>query len=613
MASRYLRSARPVGPFVAALLVVLVTGCATAPAGGAPQRLEGQGGQQQAFVEPLPPHGPEANGAWKPSDVVLGFLAASANFELDPNAARRYLAPKVELPWDNVPGQPPAVTVVTGFPSIVSVGQGLTIRQRLSGGPPTETVTVTGERLASLSSRGDYLYQPGLETYKFELGDYNGTWLIQQLPSQRGVNLLLLTETAFDQVFQPRNLYFFGPQNGPSQNYLVPDPVFVPLEVAGATDATSVATELVQGLLHVPGNQPTWLSSATYTAFPLGTRLAQPGVIVSNLTARVSLEVPGTSTAADLSQMYAQLNETLTSSAYSSGAIAQHVQLVVNGKVENVGTGSASVPAVGTSHDSYYAATPGVIYEWNSPETLAKYIAPSALPPSSAITAVAVSPGRSPDLAVAVPYLRGCEVFMGRADEAARLTGLKLTTTGGACTSLSWDNGSDLWIVAGSDIYVLELDQDADLIQVDPPSNVQNAQVLALRIAPDGVRAAFLVHTPTGNEMLLAAVTYPTGSANFGSGRPVGTDLSNPTAISWYKPDDLIALDGSELYEVPLTGFLSQPLTSVPAGTVAISAAGSNALAVRTSAGGLYISTTPGNGWGSSIWTGVEAGPDYPG
>jgi hypothetical protein len=614
MASLRLRSAASAGPFVAALLVVLVSGCATAPAGGAPQPLEGQSGQQQAFVAPLPPPRPEANAAWKPSNVVKAFLAASANFELDPGAARQYLAPGVKLPWDNVTGQPPTVTVVNGPPSVQSSSQGYTAaHQRLTGGVPSESVTVTGERLASLSSRGDYLYEPGTETYKFVLGDYNGTWLIQQLPpSQPDQNLLLLTETAFEQVFQPRNLYFFGPQQGPSENYLVPDPVFVPLEVAGAADATSVATELVQGLLKVPEAQPTWLSSATYTAFPGGTALARPGVTISNLTARVSLQVPGTATTAELSQMYAQLNQTLTSSAYSSGAIVQHVQLVVNGKVVHVGTGSASVPAVGTNQDSYYAATQGAVDEWSSPETPTKVMFPGVLSPSSAITAVAVSPGRSPELAVAVQYLRGCEVFVGRADQAARLKVFDQTSTGGACTSLSWDNGSNLWIVAGSDIYVLEMDQGADLIQVDPPPTV-HGQVLALRIAPDGVRAAFLVQTRSGNEMLLAAVTYPTGGATFGSVRPVGADLADPTAISWYRPDDLIALDGSELYEVPLTGFLSQPLTGVPGGTVAISAAGSNALAVRTNAGLLYISTTPGNGWGTPIMTAVEAGPDYPG
>ncbi len=603
MASWRLRPARSGGTLGAALLVVLVSGCATAPGGGAPQRLEGQGGQQQAFVAPLAP--PAPNGSWTPNDVVLGFLAASANFELDPSAAQQYLAPGVPLPWDNVPGQPPVVTVVT-------VQGSTTVGQRLTGGPPTEKVTVTGERLASLSSQGDYLYEPGTVNYTFLLGNHDGKWLIQQLPSLTGQNLLLLSETAFEEVFQPRNLYFFG-QSVPSVNYLVPDPVFVPLEVAGATDATSVATELVQGLLEVSGNQPTttWLSSATDTAFPEGTELAPHGVTISNLTARVSLEVPGASSATDLPQMYAQLYETLTSSAYSP-AIVQHVQLVVNGKVEHVGMGTAFVPAVGSAQDSlYYATTPGVVSEWNSAGTPPKVMTPDVLSSNPAITAVAVSPGPNPQVAVAVPYRRGCEVFVGGTGQANQFKPWPVASTGGACTSLSWDNGSNLWIVAGSGIWVLE-HKPVSLMQVDPPPSTPG-QVVALRIAPDGVRAAFLVHTTGGNEMLLAAVTYGTGTVTFESWRPVGPNVPNPTAISWYKTDDLIALGGGDLWEVPLTGGVSQSLTNVPTGTVAISAAGSNALAVRTRTGELYTSATPGSGWGTPIEVGVEAGPDYPG
>jgi hypothetical protein len=601
----------PAGAVVAALLVVLVSACATAPTGGAPQRVEGQSGQQQSFVAPLPPLPPGPSTRWTANNVVQGFLAASANFELDPEAAQKYLAPGVSLPWNTVPGQPPVVTVVTDFEPSQSSGQ------RLTGGLPTESVTVTGERLASLSSRGDYLYQPGAEAYSFQLGNYDGKWLIQQLPSQPGQNLLLLTETAFEEVFQPRNLYFFGPQDGPSENYLVPDPVYVPLEVAGTTDATSVATELVQGLLKVSTNQQTWLSSATYTAFPEGTALAGPGVTISDLTARVSLEVPGGATPAELSQMYAQLSETLTSSAYSP-AIVQHVQLVVNGKVEQVPTPPETVPAVGSPDDSlYYAAAPGVVGDWNSSGTPAKVMTPDVLPPGATVTAMAVSPGRNPQLAVAVPFRRGCEVFVGSADDAARFSAWKLASTGGPCTSLSWYSGSDLWMVAGSGIWVLEKQsqptQIPTLMQVNPPANVPGGQVLELRIAPDGVRAAFLVHTSGGNQMWLAAVTFATGSVTFGSGRPVGTDVVNPTAISWYKPDDLIALADSNLWEVPLTGGLKQQLTNVPAGTVAISAAGSNELAIRTAAGQLETSPTPGAGWTAQVLTGVEAGPVYPG
>jgi hypothetical protein len=593
---------------IASGLLLLATGCATAPTGGGPHDLVGQSGQQQAFVQPVPPPAPKAD--WTPLEVVLGFLAASASFELDPAAARQYLAPKVarSVPWLNRPqASVPDITVVTGW------GAGEPVKLKVknprvseNGVTPREEVPITGEKLASLTGVG-YQYQPGLATYNFVLQNSGGIWLIQSLPPHEP---LLLTQTAFQEVFQPRNLYFFGQQDSPSESYLVPDPVYVPLQnPTTAGNTTSLATELVQGLLQ---EQP-WLSTATYTAFPANTTLAA-GVTISNLTARVSLVVPGSFSQVQVSQMYDQLTQTLTNSDYDSPQIVDSVNLVINGRPERVKTVAALVPPVGTASALYFAGA-GLVGQWYT-GTTSRLATPYQIPLGTPIDAIAVSRGSSaspPMLALAVARGNGCEVYVGRTGQAGGFQGYPLS--GGACTSLSWDDYPNLWAIAGSDIWVVEHGQSQPL-QVDSPVS---QRVVALRMAPDGVRVALLVRSPhgTGGQILLAAVTYGTGSVSIGTVRPVGgSALNDLKAIAWYTPDDLVALDGSGLYDVPLTGGVPKLIVQAPSGTMAISSGGSpNVLAVLTGEDQIETASYPYYGWSTvrQINPPAQVGPVFPG
>jgi hypothetical protein len=135
--------------------------------------------------------------------------------------------------------------------------------------------------------------------------------------------------------------------------------------------------------------------------------------------------------------------------------------------------------------------------------------------------------------------------------------------------------------------------------------------VLALRIAPDNVRAALLVRMPgnSGNQVFLAAVSYTRTGVSIGPPDPIGNGgLSDPKAVNWYTPYYLVVLDGSELYEVPLTGGPATPILPVPRGTNSISTNGA-AIAVGTTAGLVYTSGQDGS------WPGLARGafPAYPG
>jgi Lipoprotein LpqB beta-propeller domain/Sporulation and spore germination len=568
-----------------AILAAALSGCATVPTSSAARALPGNGEPPEAFVQPLPPQAPGSLVNWSPQDVVEAFLQASAS---DVAVARRYLMPGVR--WH----PPGSVTVVAG-----NFLEKLTVYPRLSGSNVAQ-VTVSGQQLASLSDTGQYIYQPGTARYTFKLGQYNGAWLIETLPEQT----LLLTQTDFQEVYQPRSLFFFSGLG----DLLVPDPVFAPVQGVNGALSTDVAADLIKGLI---SDRPSWLSKVTATDFPAGTKLL--GVSISNQTAIVNLGgAASRAPSAKREGMYAQLWQTLTSSAYSE-PIATAVQLEINGAVQYISPGLAGdVPGTASSaktETGYFAD--GFVVKALQPGSGSgpSQIAFPLL--GTDITAVAVSRAGRPQLAVAVPDGRGCTVDVGYLNSASGYTTYKIN--GGPCTSLSWDSSGDLWAAAGGSIWVLQPGYSAPA-QVRASSLAPGSEVLALRIAADSVRAALLVQAPAAgrqmaSQMYLTTVTSGSAGVRLGPTVPIGTDLTDPTAISWYGPYDLVAADAGSLYEVPLTGGQSQDLETAPADTISISSNGT-AFAVVTGSGKLQFSPTLDGNW---VPEGRASAVAYPG
>jgi hypothetical protein len=604
--------------FACSLLLVAVGGCADLPAGGKPQVLEGNSGQAPGFVQPLPPPGPTAT--WSPQAVIEGFLHASASFALDRAAAQLYLAPGVK--WH------PTDVVVVG-----SIGppEGPPSELERAAGAKEESFSVEGPRLATLTPSGQYISSSDTRgEYTFTLDQIDGVWRIQQIVQTSpksdvpADSLLLLDQADFQQVFQARNLYFFPRTTSADEpTYLVPDPVFAPIQ--GST--VDLAQRLVQGL--ISGAQlaaaESWLSGETSTYFPAGTLLL--GVsISSNLTVTVNLggtaaTVPRT----QQQQMYDQLYTTLT----SAPVVAASVQLEFNGAPAPFRASSVTseVPSVGSSQESLYmvAADKYDIY-MKSPSMRAVEVAgPAQFSAGEGITAIAATgsqqPGK-PQLAIATSNGQGCSVAIGTA--SARSPGYKtvvLSQRGGPCTSLSWAGNGDLWAAAGSRIWVVSPVPHPQAQSVSLPDGIGGSSpgVMALKVAPDSTRVALLVHTAAGNSLYLAAISYAS-QITFGPADPLdpvgtsaATQLGKPEGLSWYSANSLAVVagpaSGPQLYEVPLTGGQVQLVGSVPANTDAVSTNGSS-IALGTSAGAI-MSVSPQNGVFSSVGHGFL--PAYPG
>ncbi len=551
-----------------------------------PRPVSTAGSQVQAYVQPLPPPGPKTY--WSPSQVVLGFLHASASYAFDRAAALEYLSPKLRRSW-----HPGPVTVV----SSLSPAKQLPYHpQAVQAGPAEQykSVQFSGQRLATLSQTGQYLYSPGTSTYQFILTQVNGGWLISTLPL--GGQSLLLTQNDFEHVYQPRNLFFFAPQNSWAVNgNLVPDPVYAPLQSANSALNTTLATGLVEGLLT---DDKSWLSGATTTSFPPGTKLI--GITFDGQTAVVNLAIPAAERSKQHTQsMVEQLLATLGSKAYSA-PLAHNVELVINGRVAYDAENPNLVFPVHTA-PLIYQGSPGAVDENGTRSSLVT----AAELGSGTITALAAS-GTSgiPQPAVAAEDGHGCALFLPVPGSAAQ-TGqqyrsYRLSTSGGPCTSLSWDANDNLWAVAGDHIWVLRT-STRQVVPVTGPANLpvggqSGTTVLSLQMAPDGVRAALLLKTAAGNRLVLAAVTSSAGRFSLGRAVAVGTGLASPVAVSWYSPYELVALTSTGIWEVPLTGGAGQLLAPAPADAVSLTTDGST-LVVGTSSGEILTSATDGNSW----------------
>ena len=602
--ARFLRTgARLPVTMALAAVAAAVAGCATAPSGGPPRPAPGGNSQVQAYVQPLPPPGPTSH--WTAGQVVLGFLHASASYAFDPAAARQYLVPELRRNWHPGPGVAvvgqPVVTPVPYYP------KGLIASQ-----PAPQEVKLTGPQVATLSQSGQYEYKNGnVKSFPFVLEKSpNGTWLIDKLPQQT----LMLTESDFGEVYQPRNLFFFArPTGSETPSVLVPDAVYAPHQSSN----TDLATGLVNGLLKKQGG---WLSGATISAFPAGTRLLQKVTIVGKI-AQVDLGGAAARHPQQWMLMAYQLAETLADLTYTPGApaLATHVQLSINHKAQFTIGAPGLVPTVPTGPVELITGSSSVgELTGLAPRTKPQNRLGPGQVGGAPVTAIAASP--SPDhplqLAVAVGNADGCAVVEQTGSQTSKP--YQQSSSGGPCKSLSYDANGNLWAAAASGVWVLRPAPGSSPVAVDLSAIPPGDQILALQMAPDSVRVALLVKTPAGNRLLLAAVHVQAGSVMFGQPVTVGAALTDdPVAISWYDAYHLAALTGSGIYEVPLTtGPGQQPpiqlLTPLPTGvqTLTMTTDGSE-FVVGTSQGGVYAEAVSSSGDWSVVTNGAD--PVYPG
>lgn len=246
---------------VLALSAILLTGCSSVPraftaqvptAGPIEQGAQVSGSNVDQFIRVIArPPSPDMTA----TQIVQGFLEASASFDGDHAVAREYLTPEASQRWDSSS----RVVVYEGAPALSESGP---------------SVQVRATQVGRISSNGRYeVDAPGTEAAAtFRIVETDRGLRIDGLP-----NGLLLSQTDVDRAFRSYALYFFNP----SFDILVPDARMIPVVGPG------LATTLVRRLLEGPNE---WLRPAVRTGFPDGVDLNIDAVLVSSGVAQVDLD-----------------------------------------------------------------------------------------------------------------------------------------------------------------------------------------------------------------------------------------------------------------------------------------------------------------------------------
>ena len=596
----------------AGMAALLLCACATVPDSGPVQAGKVAltvGGQNPDYLQliPVPP-----KPGWSAVQVVEGFLAACASFANNHAVAREYLDPAKRQTW-----KPRWAVTVVGAPK---VGHAINFVHNV-GVPYNqgEKVPVTGEKLATLTNNGQYRGVAGSgksSTYSFRLFRIAGQWRIDNPPSQ-----LLLTKPDFEHVYAPRNLYYVA---SPAQA-LVPDPVFVPLQATSAT----LANKLVTALLQRPNG---WLMGGVSTAFPRGAKLLR--ATLNDGTATIDLGGQAVhATEAQLSYMTSQLVWTLAGHSYGPSAV-QSVELEINGHPRQTASLSGgplalSVPGASADLPLYSVAATGAVQERTRSAPQPHNVPGEAGEGHVRLTAIAVAPALAGGRYLAGRYLAGLSpsrkvVYYGPIRRGGRLSTWRVP--GGQVTSLSWDVRGNLWVASPNRVSMLAPPGNSG--KRNPVSlglNLRSGTVVSqLRVAPDGVRVAMIVHGPgwNGDHLVLAAIGQTSGGApTLGKAVSIGTDVRHPAQLTWYDADHLIVLSRSQtapqLYQVPVNGGFSTVLNP-DSGMRSITAAGpANPMAAGLAHAQLALESNLNGTWvlqhgptGTPVYAGS---PVYPG
>ncbi len=447
-----------------------------------------------------------------PTQLIQGFLDASASFEGDHFVARQYLTTKANDTWD---------------PSTV-------VRVFEGSGTLTETghrVDFSASQAATISANGTYRVSDagaGLIS-GYDLQRVDGEWRISGLPSG-----LVLSQSDVERTFRSLSVYFFNP----SFTRLVPDPRLIP--VYGPAQATTLTRYLLSG----PSE---WLQPAVRTGFPDGVRLNLESVPVVNGVAQVDL---------NRSARLATDEARITLSQQLVWTLAQLSD------VRSVGITAAGEPFI----------VPGV----SSPQPRDAWpdVDPNAMPIGTtgfvAQTAGVVALAEEGSVPVPGPAgatdfsdiaISGDGTVLAGIDMKGNLIKVPLTaraarqriTLAGAPSAPAFGPDGSLWVVvAGAGLVSVDARGVSVPIAID--GLARKSFVLAAIPSRDGTRAALIVRNGARTRLLLARVT--TGGSRSGTdlalSAPIRVEkqLTEVLDVAWADSDTLLVLGstgGAEL------------------------------------------------------------------
>ena len=549
----------------------LLAGCAGIPTSGpiqqGPEVPDGPSDQViRVIVRPPAPD-------MTPTQIVSGFIEASASFEDDHAVARQYLTAQAAASWDPLAG----TRVYDGVPTLAPNGPA--------------TVDMTATQAGSITADGRFqVSAPGrILRESFTLDYVEGQWRIANPPPG-----LFLARSDIDRAFRSYDVYFLDPDF----TTLVPDTRLIPAAGAG------LATSLMQAMAAGPTE---WLAPAVRTALPDGAGLAvnavpvEEGVAVVDLDASVRLASDATRRA-----LSAQILWTL---GQVPGVLAVDLR-----------AGGQALPVPGVPNPQPEGAWPGF-----DPNAMPANAAPYAERNGRVVQIGGAVPLSVPGGAGAgVPPLQGIAVTL----DATRVAGLDDqgalwaadTRAGASSVDLisapgqsrpSFGRGTAAWVV-GPDQQLKQARADGTVYTIPVDGLSTKMRIESVSVSRDGTRMALIVRRGPRTFVMMAVIVLREGTARVQTPVRVDDRLTSVLDVAWAEDDRLLAL-GSEgagapqVYEIDLARATVRSL-GAPADPLRVAAAPGFPPLAASADGQVY--SYAGGPW---VALGFGGSPSYPG
>jgi hypothetical protein len=498
------------------LMLLLVAGCATVPTKGTIRSSNKEGLAPElggVGVEAKPPRDDTP-----PLALVNGFLEAMSDSRAF-DVAREYMTADAAAAW-----KPESQTVVYDQrPDAIT-----TIR--------TNQIKLTARKIATIDDRGSWIPARIGETvsFVFKLAKVENQWRVASVP--QGV---FLGSNQLDPKLAPRNLYFFTP----GRDMLVPDPVYLPVNLSPG----QAATQLIQELLKGPTSR---LGNGVISLVPPGTEI-QVSVPVDLGVATVALNnAVNALRDPDRRLLAAQIVWTLNQ-------INLRVKITVGGApllpddpeqlpFSNFSQYDPSVP--GGALTDLYGVRSGKVQRIEGLDG-ASDIAARALDSSMLYQydAESFAVNLRADSGAIVTTVKGDKVVAyARLDSTDQTDQVREIQTQGRVLRPSYDNQENLWILDRADSSTPRLrfrNRDGNLTNV--AVNFHGDKPLMLRMAPDGVRALLAMRSKTTGKNYVQTATLLSQNGGkqlvLGEFRNLQLPLDDITDAAWNKLGILVA------------------------------------------------------------------------
>lgn len=566
---------------IAVLVAAMLAACAQIPTSGPIE----EGDQVRAAVDdPLIrvlPRPPQAG--LSREQVVSGFLAASASFDDDHAVAREYLTTMASQRWDADAGV-----------AVYDDQVGLNMKTR------AQVVDVRTREVGAIGADGAFATRAGDEiTRRFVLTRVDGDWRIAHLE-----NGLLLTRLDVARTYRSYSLNFLAP----GQDRLVPDPVYVPVDRAGA------ATSLTRSLLDGPTQ---WLAPAVDTAIPSGTHLVVDAVPVENGIAQVDLSREALEAVDNTrEQMVAQLVWTLTGLPDVTG-----VEVSVEGSVLPLpGADGVQTQEDWPQYDPNALPEPtplllvrqGRVFQADEDKATPL---DNALGDGSLAVSSPTASADGLDVAALTDDRHTAVVVDGDHPDQ-----VKTVHSGGVMVAPSMDATGALWLAERDDgstrFWTRPLDGKLQRVQV--PS-LNSHRVVALSVAMDGTRAVVVIRPNSAKQtgpppsLFFCRIVRTANSVSLQALRPLAASIQRISDVSWSSSESLLVLGHApgavrQPYQVQLDGTYDTVGGAALQGIASVTAAPGLPLVAATRDDSLWLNN--GTKWREWI---VGSEPSYPG